>query len=781
MRRLFFNAVRPKGLQLRCCVAKATILGWGGDGNVDARLQKVQASESEELREVLQKVIKFENATPHAPNSPPPPLRSLPCLSHSSVIRLLEELKVGMRIPLIDAMQVLSAGSLLFQREPTVQDISGNVIVVGDLHGSLGDLLHILETHGLPGEPYSYVFNGDLVDRGNNGCEILLLIIILKLSTPDAVYINRGNHEDSRLNVRYGFYAECIAKYNCQFFDYACSIFTWLPLATVINKHQAFVVHGGLFKGTINDLRKIPRGPDQDEKLSERQRNIVTDLLWADPAEGSQSTVDSPRGAGWLFGSEYSIPWLENSGIKYLVRSHQCKSRDGLAINHQGRVFTVFSASNYYGTQWKDVETRAYSNDGSVLIFEEPEQGNASAKPGSQDPDLPRQYTWPAVLLEADNPRNSVIQHHTGKPYQYSVPEGRLHWFDTDEFESDKVIDAIQQRRSSLESHIRLYDPDDIGILSSEDFMSMILDMTHLFYSASDHPVNAAFFVDGEESINYKKFFKYHLSSPPSLSTGKLGTWHSEILLSYMELNQRSLNPLDMKKILRDMYPKEFLDNAQIDAVIDHYSTHEGDHLLISKKNKKPDIIKLEWAEDRRRERLARIRQRLTSLNISEQKMRETVEKSALCDNWITKAGLPQSMKDINFRVAPCFCDDVAEEVGKRRDSLDEPGDIGWLPVNKIISILFTDSTPEHKTSAALGLSRAFLTVLYKHRHDLADKHDSGIAVDTFKHALVALNKLNSFPLTHNQITSLITLIDKDGDGIIDYAELSTAMSEINT
>jgi len=39
-----------------------------------------------------------------------------------------------------------------------------------------------------------YVFNGDFVDRGDYSCEVLILILLLKLCWPEHVLLNRGNH-----------------------------------------------------------------------------------------------------------------------------------------------------------------------------------------------------------------------------------------------------------------------------------------------------------------------------------------------------------------------------------------------------------------------------------------------------------------------------------------------------------------------------------------------------------------------------------------------------------
>ena len=45
-----------------------------------------------------------------------------------------------------------------------------------------------------------YLFNGDLVDRGDRGLEIFLLTAAYRVLDPDSVIIHRGNHEDAAMN-----------------------------------------------------------------------------------------------------------------------------------------------------------------------------------------------------------------------------------------------------------------------------------------------------------------------------------------------------------------------------------------------------------------------------------------------------------------------------------------------------------------------------------------------------------------------------------------------------
>lgn len=42
----------------------------------------------------------------------------------------------------------------------------------------------------------SYVFNGDFVDRGAHSLEVIGLLLALKVSMPNRIWLVRGNHED---------------------------------------------------------------------------------------------------------------------------------------------------------------------------------------------------------------------------------------------------------------------------------------------------------------------------------------------------------------------------------------------------------------------------------------------------------------------------------------------------------------------------------------------------------------------------------------------------------
>jgi len=155
----------------------------------------------------------------------------------------------------------------------------GHINVCGDTHGQFYDLCNIFEVGGFPADDNPYLFNGDFVDRGSFSFEVVFTLIAIKLASPQSLFMLRGNHETKNMNKIYGFEGEVVHKYDNVVMNIFAEIFSWLPLAAVI-QDTVFVVHGGLSTQNegrfhISEVEAISRGTEPPET------GLMSDLLWS--------------------------------------------------------------------------------------------------------------------------------------------------------------------------------------------------------------------------------------------------------------------------------------------------------------------------------------------------------------------------------------------------------------------------------------------------------------------------------------------------------------------
>lgn len=293
----------------------------------------------------------------------------------------------------------------VFLNEYNVLKIEGDVIVVGDIHGSYHDLLRILnftESH----TNFKVIFLGDYVDRGCFSLECITLLFSLKIKFPYKYFLLRGNHEFDSLCSTYGFkkeilnyhnpkkkyhyyYSEQIveekiyeeqndfefgsekveendeplvshevlcdnyfanhANMNCYKYTedlyYAfIEAFNYMPIAAVVNK-TSLCLHGGLSPlfDKIDRINKNIQRPIDDYDKNQ----LLCDILWGDPSAKITSSLESnPRGRGKLFGCNFLTNFLKTNGLTRLIRAHECV-RDGVCEMFNEKCITVFSASSY--------------------------------------------------------------------------------------------------------------------------------------------------------------------------------------------------------------------------------------------------------------------------------------------------------------------------------------------------------------------------------------------------------------------------------------------------
>ncbi|XP_010594134.2 serine/threonine-protein phosphatase with EF-hands 1 [Loxodonta africana] len=308
-------------------------------------------------------------------------------LTFTDIDLLLEGFKQQKILHAHYVLAVLFEAKKVLMQMPNISHIktspSKEITVCGDLHGKLDDLFLIFYKNGLPSGENPYVFNGDFVDRGKNSIEILMILLVTLLVYPNDLHLNRGNHEDFLMNLRYGFTKEIMHKYKLygkQILKILEEVYTWLPIGTIVD-NEILIIHGGLSESTdLNLLHRIERNKmksvlmppipsDGDsttdfriskigggglrtnvslsDQLLQHEWEQVIDILWSDPRSKRGCYPNKSRGGGCYFGPDVTSKILNKYHLKLLIRSHECKP-DGYEVCHDGKVITVFSASNYY-------------------------------------------------------------------------------------------------------------------------------------------------------------------------------------------------------------------------------------------------------------------------------------------------------------------------------------------------------------------------------------------------------------------------------------------------
>lgn len=245
-------------------------------------------------------------------------------------------------------------GKLNIEGRLVRENPGGEMIVVGDLHGDLESLVHILKasdfmdkaTHD---QDVLLVFLGDYGDRGPYSAEIYYVALKMKLLFPHNVVLMRGNHEGpddlmasphdlpQNLNTRFGDKGPAIYSEIRGLFQYLCT--------GMLVEGRCILLHGGVPSqaSSLDDVRFAHVKHPQEPHLEE--------ILWSDPSEDIKGAYPSPRGAGKLFGADVTQRFLHMVDARLLVRGHE-PSLNGVKTNHGGQILTLFSrrGAPYFNT-----------------------------------------------------------------------------------------------------------------------------------------------------------------------------------------------------------------------------------------------------------------------------------------------------------------------------------------------------------------------------------------------------------------------------------------------
>jgi hypothetical protein len=162
----------------------------------------------------------------------------------------------------------------------------GEVIIVGDIHGDLNSLAHILESSGflersLKDKDIYMIFLGDYGDRGVYSPEVYYIVLKLKEEFPENVVLMRGNHEgpDDLLASPHDLPSQLQEKFGKSGKDAYAKIrelFNYLYNAVLIDERY-IILHGGVPSQalSIDDLANAHKTHPKETHLEE--------ILWSDP------------------------------------------------------------------------------------------------------------------------------------------------------------------------------------------------------------------------------------------------------------------------------------------------------------------------------------------------------------------------------------------------------------------------------------------------------------------------------------------------------------------
>ena len=333
--------------------------------------------------------------------------------SYQEIIDFGYESKEGNPIPSFDEnvlIELCEEARSVFEKEDNILELEGDFIIVGDIHGSIHDLLRILKFH--EENDSRVLFLGDYVDRGHFSLECITILFALKVQYPNKFYLIRGNHEFDSLCSQYGFKDEILNYHN--------------PKKDIGSKQQKIINHNKIElhfeeendnndttnkeklydnENPPNDTTKeeenqfyynhedmfcykyteklyesfldafsylpvcsiinktnfcihgglSPRFQQVDQINKQIQRPITSfednrlfsDVLWSDPTSSFKTMFgDNPRGRGYFFNSDATFNFLNVNSLNRIIRGHQCV-KHGSRTNFNEKCITVFSASSY--------------------------------------------------------------------------------------------------------------------------------------------------------------------------------------------------------------------------------------------------------------------------------------------------------------------------------------------------------------------------------------------------------------------------------------------------
>ncbi|KAH3762414.1 Ser/Thr protein phosphatase family protein [Pelomyxa schiedti] len=241
------------------------------------------------------------------------------------------------------ATKLLKTRNLL--NEITLTGTDSHINIVGDLHGNLECLTKAISAGGVPSETNKWLFNGDFIDRGAFGMDVLTTLCEMLVTHPGQVFMNRGNHECTFISAGYG-HSKCLQAVfgpimAHSLWDKCVDLYKELPLASVISFQSSrgiFVTHGGI--GPNVTMTAIQNSPRWENSVSS---DLLKELLWNSPSDKPGMTA-SVREGFQCWGPDITDQFLQDNHLCCIIRSHDAYPH-GIQYTHNNKVITVFSSA----------------------------------------------------------------------------------------------------------------------------------------------------------------------------------------------------------------------------------------------------------------------------------------------------------------------------------------------------------------------------------------------------------------------------------------------------
>jgi len=220
------------------------------------------------------------------------------------------------------------------------REVKGPLAIIGDLHGERNSLESIVDMvhHLAEGAEYrvTWFFLGDYVDRGPDSVGVLEEILSFALENESDTVLLRGNHEDRRMNMFYGFATELAMKNMDNIVPLLEEWYESLPLIAVAD--PIVMLHGG-------PPFPLPSSADSFSGIKFPEPQAMH-ILWSDPYD---EFYENRGGGTRSFSKKECEHFLRLMHCSVLIRGHQYVPGRGYKINF-GSCLTLFSAS--YGKGW---------------------------------------------------------------------------------------------------------------------------------------------------------------------------------------------------------------------------------------------------------------------------------------------------------------------------------------------------------------------------------------------------------------------------------------------